>query len=74
MKLDKFNEYIVAENRRIVLECYNDYVDSEDKKQFVRHVKRTANSFIQYKGSELNDWIEQFKNEELVINELKKLK
>ena len=56
-----------------MLEMYNDYVNSDDKQKFIKHVKRTANSFIQYKGSELNDWLEQFKNEELVINELKKL-
>ncbi len=73
MKVDRFKGYIIAENKRIMLEMYNDYVDSDDKQKFIKHVKRTANSFIQYKGSELNDWLEQFKNEELVINELKKL-
>ena len=73
MTIDKFKEYIVAENNRIVLEIYNDYINSDNKEMFVRHVKRTAKSFIQYKGSELNDWLEQFKNEELVIKELKQL-
>jgi len=73
MKVDRFKGYIIAENKRIMLEMYNDYVNSDDKQKFIKHVKRTANSFIQYKGSELNDWLEQFKNEELVINELKKL-
>lgn len=73
MKVDRFKGYIIAENKRIMLEMYNDYVDSDDKQKFIKHVKRTANSFIQYKGSELNDWLEQFKNEDLVINELKKL-
>lgn len=73
MKIDRFKEYIIAENKRIVLEMYNEYVDNEDKLMFIKHIKRTANSLIQYKGSELNEWLEQFKNEELVINELKKL-
>lgn len=73
VKVDRFNEFIIAENKRLVSEIYDDYLNSEDKKSFVRHVKRTANSLIQYKGSELNDWLDQFSNEELVINELKKL-
>lgn len=71
----KFNEYILAEKRRIIQESYDDYVSEEvfDKETFARHIRRTAQGDVKNCGGLLDEWLEKFKNEELVLNELKKI-
>jgi hypothetical protein len=65
------------EIRRIIEESYNDYLlaDSDTSKEIhARHIARTASGFIKNQGSKLEDWLEVFSREEIVIEKLKQIK
>jgi hypothetical protein len=70
-----FREFIITENRRIIQESYEDYLIAEDhhKEVFARQIRLTALGDVRNFPILLNEWLEKFKNEELVLNELKKI-
>ena len=71
----KINENI-DDNQKVIEDSYNDYIslDDERKKEIMsRHIKRTAQGFINNRDSRLEDWLEKFKDEDIVISKLKEL-
>lgn len=60
----------------IIDDSYNDYisiVDTKSKEVMARYIKRTAMGFIKNRNSSLSDWVDKFKDEELVMKELEPL-
>ena len=56
----------------IIDDSYNDYisiVDTKSKEVMARHIKRTAVGFIKNRISSLSDWLDKFKDEEIVMKE-----
>lgn len=71
----KINEN-VDENQKIIEDSYNDYISLDDERQreiMARHIKRTAQGFIRNSEGRLEDWLEKFKDEDIVISKLKEL-
>jgi hypothetical protein len=71
----KINEN-VDEHKEIIEDSYNDYISLDDKRQreiMARHIKRTAQGFIRNSGGRLEDWLEKFKDEDIVISKLKEI-
>ncbi len=71
----KVNEN-VDENQKVIEDSYNDYISLDDERQrriMARHIKRTAQGFIRNSGGRLEDWLEKFKDEDIVISKLKEL-
>ena len=71
----KINEN-VDENQKIIEDSYNDYISLDDERQreiMARNIKRTAQGFIRNSGGRLEDWLEKFKDEDIVISKLKEL-
>lgn len=72
-----FNRYCEMEIRRIIEESYNDYLlaDSDIIREIhAKHISRAASGFIKNQGSKLEDWLEAFKNEDIVLEKLKQIK
>jgi len=71
----KFREYINIENKRIITESYEDYKSDEgcNKEAFARQIRLTALGDVRNREGSLNEWMDKFKDEEIVLNELKKL-
>ena len=71
----KINEN-VDENQKVIEDSYNDYISLNDERQkeiMARHIKRTAQGFINNSEGRLEDWLEKFKDEYIVISKLKEL-
>lgn len=74
--LKKFEE-LHDENKKVIDEAYDDYISEEDSKAkeiHARLIRRMAAGFIINREGSLSDWIEKFKNEEIVLKELEKIK
>ena len=57
----------------IIDDSYNDYISESDlkaKEIMARHIRRTASGFIKNRNSSIDDWIEKFKDEDIVMKEL----
>ena len=71
----KINEN-VDENMRVIEDSYNDYItiDNDREREIIaRHIARTADGFIKNRGSNLEDWLRVFADEDIVISKLKAL-
>jgi len=71
----KINEN-VDENQKVIEDSYNDYISLDDERQreiMARHIKRTAQGFINNRDGRLEDWLEKFKDEYIVISKLREL-
>lgn len=71
----KINES-VDENVKVIKDSYNDYIainDDAQREVMARHIARTAQGFIKNKNSNLEDWLEVFAGEDIVISKLKSL-
>jgi len=71
----KINEN-VDENQKVIEDNYNDYISLDDERQreiMARHIKRTAQGFINNRDGRLEDWLEKFKDEYIVISKLREL-
>jgi hypothetical protein len=71
----KINED-VDENKKVIEDSYNDYItidNDREKEIMARHIARTASGFIKNRDSKIEDWMEVFKNEDIVISKLKEL-
>lgn len=66
---------ILDENMRIIKDSYKGYmsVDDEHKDVMARQIALTAKVFIQNRGSELEDWLRVFADEDIVISKLKQI-
>jgi len=60
---------------KVIKDSYNDYISvpDESKEVMARHIARTASGHIKNKGTKLEDWLEVFKDEEIVISKLKSI-
>ena len=71
----KINEN-VDENMRVIEDSYNDYITIDNDREreiMARHIARTADGFIKNRGSNLEDWLRVFADEDIVISKLKAL-
>ena len=71
----KINED-VDENKKIIEDSYNDYITIDNDREreiMARHIARTAMGFIKNRDSKIEDWMEVFKDEDIVISKLKAL-
>jgi len=71
----KINEN-VDENMKIIEDSYNDYITIDNDREreiMARHITRTADGFIKNRGSNLEDWLRVFADEDIVISKLKAL-
>jgi hypothetical protein len=71
----KINEN-VDDNQKVIEDSYNDYISLDDERQkeiMSRHIKRTAQGFINNRDGRLEDWLEKFKDEYIVISKLREL-
>lgn len=63
--------------RKVIEDSYNDYISVDDERTreiMARHITRAAQGFINNFQSKLEDWLEIFKDEDIVISKLKELK
>jgi hypothetical protein len=61
---------------KIIKDSYNDYMlanNDVEKEIMARHIARAASGFIKNTDSKIEDWLETFKDEEIVIFKLKQL-
>ena len=76
MKHIKLFEELADINRKVIDEAYDDYINETNPKfkyGMARQIKRMAKGFVMNRDSTLSDWIDKFKDEELVMNELEQL-
>jgi hypothetical protein len=61
--------------RKIIEDSYNDYMslnNDREREIIARQIARAASGFIR-NGSKIEDWMEVFKGEDIVISKLKEL-
>jgi hypothetical protein len=69
-KIQSFLEH-TNETSKIIEDSYNDYIiidNDREREIMARHIARTAIGFIKNRDSKIEDWMEAFKNEDIVMN------
>lgn len=69
--IDKINE-----NIQVIKDSYNDYISIDNEKEreaMARQIFLTAKGYIKNRGGELQDWIDIFRDQNLVVSKLEQL-
>jgi bacillopeptidase F (M6 metalloprotease family) len=63
------------DNIKVIEDSYNDYISIDDryKESMSRQIALTAKGYIKNRDGKLEDWLEVFANEDIVISKLKQL-
>jgi hypothetical protein len=69
------SDYRIAENRFIIERSYKEYMETEKLKRIDATFQLAiyVDIHVMYNQHKLSDWLERFKDEEIALNELKKL-
>jgi hypothetical protein len=74
--LKLYDEFKINEDSEyddIIESSYINFMNSKNKEVMADQISMTAMVYIQNKGSKLQDWLNKFKDEPIVINKLKEI-
>ena len=62
--------------KEIIKDSYNDYLSvcNKHKEMMAKQIAFTAEGFIKNAGGKIEDWLEVFAKEEIVVSKLKQIK
>lgn len=68
-------DYRIAENKFVLERSYKEYIETDEsyKKDSAFQLAIYVDVHVRFNQHKLSDWLERFKDEEIALDELKKL-